>query len=272
MHNSSLLRYKNNYFSFILLLFVLVLCALPSALKAQKSQALSGKELAQKVHDRYVGDNSIAKVKMQLISEDGYVRKRRLTVITQHKNGLRNSFIRFTEPADIAGTGFLALENKDGETDQFLYLPALNRTRRIVSSQKGRSFVNTDFTYEDMQRRDIEEFSHSITGQESISGLDCWILESKPLSASDSEYYLVKSWVPKDIFLPVKTHYFDKNEKHIKTYTVNSLKRVQEIWTPLKVKMKDLQDEHATTMHTTQIKYNTDVKDSFFTKRYLERW
>ena len=214
----------------------------------------------------------MARVTMKLISEDGYERVRQLTMISQDKGELRNSFIRFTSPADIAGTGFLSLETENGGTDQFLYLPALKRTRRIVSSQKGRSFVNTDFTYEDMERQPVEDFTYKIVGQESIANLECRILESTPLPETESEYSRVKSWIPKDIFLPVRAEYFNKKGQHVKTYTVQALENIQGIWTPTKVKMHDLQDDHTTIMHTTQIEYNTDVQDSLFTTRYLERW
>ena len=236
------------------------------------AQALEAQNLAQKVYSRYVGDNSVAQVTMQLVSKDGHTRTRKLTMISQDRGELRDTFIRFTEPADIAGTGFLSLEKEGGQTDQFLYLPALKRTRRIVSSQKGRPFVNTDFTYEDMERQPVEDFSHAITGQDTIANLECRVLESKPLPETESEYSRVKSWIPKDIFLPVKTEFFGKNGKHIKTYTVQALENIQDIWTPTKVTMHDLQDDHTTIMHTTEIEYNADVQDSVFTTRFLERW
>ena len=265
MHFINRLSVKAIFF-FVLFGLQLVTASLLDAL------SLSGKEVADKVHDRYVGDNSIAKVTMQLVSEDGQVRTRKLTMITQDKDELRKTFVRFTEPADIAGTGFLSLEDSDGDTDQFLYLPALKRTRRIVSSQKGRSFVNTDFTYEDMERRPVEEFDHVVTGIEALASLECRVLVSTPQPEAETEYSKIKSWIPKDIFLPVRAEFFNDQGRHIKTYTVQSLEKVQDIWTPVKVTMHDLADNHSTIMHITQIEYNTDVQDPIFTKRYLERW
>ena len=140
----------------------------------------SGRELAQLVHDRYVGDDSVSGQTMELIPAAGQKRVRQLNVSVLEKNGARSTLLRFTSPADIEGTGFLAIEDGQGETAQFLYLPALNRTRRIVAGQKGRSFVNTDFTYEDMERRPVDDSDHVLVGDESLNNVQCWIMESRP--------------------------------------------------------------------------------------------
>lgn len=232
-----------------------------------------GRELAEKIHDRYAGDNSAGEAVMILKDEDGDKRVRDMTMLTlEQDNGLRRNFTRFTSPPDIAGTGFLSIEQGGGETEQFLYLPALGRTRRIVTSQKGRSFVNSDFTYEDMQRRPVDDSKHEITREEKIGGLDCWILETRPLPKAESEYGLIRSWIPKDIYLPVLMELYDKSEKHIKTYTVTKLKQIEDIWTPLEYVMKDLVDEHKTVIRIKRIDYNTDITEDYFTKRYLESW
>ncbi|MBW2742169.1 MAG: outer membrane lipoprotein-sorting protein, partial [Deltaproteobacteria bacterium] len=121
---------------------------------------MSGKELAQKVYDRENGDDSTAHMIMKLINKRGHERIRDFTSYSKDYSPLIKQLIRFTSPADIEGTGFLSIEKSEGETDQFLYLPSLRRTRRIVSSQKSNRFVNSDFTYEDMERRPVEDSEH----------------------------------------------------------------------------------------------------------------
>lgn len=251
----------------------LAIC-LTAPVSAAADSALDGRDLAQKVHDRSVGDNSAAEAVMILKDADGDERVRDMTLAAMEgETGLRRNFTRFTSPPDIAGTGFLSIEQGGGETEQFLYLPALGRTRRIVTSQKGRSFVNSDFTYEDMQRRPVDDSKHEITGEEKIGGLDCWILETRPLPKAESEYDLIRSWIPKDIYLPVLMELYDKSEKHIKTYTVTKLKRIEDIWTPLDYRMQNLEDGHSTIIRITYIDYNTEaISESFFTKRSLESW
>ncbi|PKN42133.1 MAG: outer membrane lipoprotein-sorting protein [Deltaproteobacteria bacterium HGW-Deltaproteobacteria-18] len=232
----------------------------------------SGQELAQLVHDRYVGDNSVSRQTMELIPAEGQKRVRQLNVSVLEKNGARSTLLRFTAPADIQGTGFLAVEDGQGGTAQFLYLPALNRTRRIVAGQKSRSFVNTDFTYEDMERRPVDDSEHTIVGDESLNKVRCWILESRPKTGTNSQYTSIRTWVAQDMLLPLRVDFFTGGETPVKRYAVLQLENIQNIWTETKVVMEDLPSGHKTTLETTSIQYNTGVLDSMFTQQALERW
>lgn len=236
------------------------------------AQGMNGRELAKKVHDRYLGDNFSAQAKMILIEEGGDKRIRDMTMMMLDEDRIRKNLIRFTSPSDIAGTGFLSIENEDGSTDQFLYLPALDRTRRIVTSQRGRSFVNSDFTYEDMTRRPVDDSEHDIVGKTQVSGRECWVLETRPLPEANSKYSLIRSVVPKNMHLSIKSEYFNKNGEHIKTYLVRELKKIQSIWTTMEYVMIQQQVEHRTVMRIEEIEYNTNIGEEYFTTRYLENW
>ena len=195
---------------------------IPSHAKGEPNQpgqtnvVLTGKELAQLVYDRDIGDDSCAHSVMGLISRRGKKWIRHFIAYQKDDGKLFKQLIRFTSPADIEGTGFLSFEKEDEATEQFLYLPALRRTRRIVSSQKDHRFVNTDFTYEDMERRRVEDYTHIISGEKKKQGRDCWILESRPKAKVQSQYSLVKSWVAKEIYVPLFVEYYSRNEKLIK--------------------------------------------------------
>lgn len=236
-------------------------------------KAMTGQELAQRVYDRYVGNNSWAEVTMELVNRQGQKRLRKLTMISQDKEGKRYSLIRFLTPADIAGTGFLSLEKDDGSTEQFLYLPALKRVRRVVSSQKGRSFVNSDFSYEDMERRPLSDATYKILGEKKVGNLDCWILESRMLPRAKSKYFKIVSYVPKGLFLSIEAEYYDRQGRLIKHYQVYKLEKIQGIWTPLFFEMQSLKKKHLTRMEILKIVYNdTKVDQGIFTKNYLSRW
>lgn len=234
--------------------------------------APSGQELARMVHDRYVGDDMASRQTMELVPTSGEKRVRELTVTGADRQGLRKSIIRFTSPADIEGTGFLALETEQDETEQFLYLPALKRTRRIVAGQKSRSFVNTDFTYEDMERRPVENSEHLISGEEALGGVSCWILESRPKPDSESQYSMVRAWVAKDMLLTLRVDFFTDGQDPIKRYTVLQVENIQDIWTETKVVMEDLNSGHKTVLETRDVKYNSNIPDSAFSQQALENW
>src|SRR5262249_1349621 len=128
--------------------------------------AEDGRMLAQKVYARDTGKDSYAKTEMLLLSKQGNERTRTMLVAAKVYGKVSKRYIRFTEPASIAGVGFLAWENEDRADDQFLYLPELGRVRRIVSTQKDRSFVNSDFTYEDLEKRKPDKDTHTIVRSE----------------------------------------------------------------------------------------------------------
>jgi hypothetical protein len=262
-----MLTRKSCFAGRVIPLLALACCLTLSSALAQPS----GEELARSVHDRYVGDDMTSIQTMELIPAKGQTRVRELEIIGADRDGLRRSLLRFTAPADIKDTGFLTLEDGQGGTEQFLYLPALKRTRRIVAGQKSRSFVNTDFTFEDMERRPVEDSDHAITGEESIGGVDCWILESRPKPASESQYTMIRAWVAKEMLLPLKVDFFTGGPDPVKRYTVLQLENIQDIWTETKVSMEDLDSGHKTVLGTSQIRYNTGVQDSVFTVQALEK-
>jgi hypothetical protein len=232
----------------------------------------SGEELAQTVYDRDIGEDSLSNQVMELVPAHGQKRVRELTISSSDRGNVRKTLIRFTSPADIQGTGFLAIEDHKGETEQFLYLPALKRTRRIVADQKARSFVNSDFTYEDMQRQPVEESAHSIVGEEDLNGVQCWILESRPKPEAESQYSMRKSWVAKEMHLALRVDFFSGSTDPIKRYTVLQLENIQEIWTETKLSMEDLGSGHKTILENKKITYDTGIPDSVFTQQALENW
>ncbi len=238
----------------------------------EKSNPISGREVAQKIFDRDNGEDFVAKMKMVLINKNGRKRVREFYSYEKDYGRLIKQLIRFVSPEDIAGTGFLSVEKDIGETHQFLYLPALRRSRRIVSTQKFRRFVNSDFTYEDMERKRVDDYFHTLMGSESRDGFACYVLESKPKQGIRSQYGSIKNWVVKDIFVPIYTEFYDKKGDLVKKYTVKKLSKVQGIWTEMLVEMEDLTRFHKTLLEVIQVRYNTGVKDSIFTRRFLEKW
>ena len=233
---------------------------------------LTPAQVAQLTYDRYLGDDMQMRGTMELTSKKGHVRNREYTSLRKDTNGERKQLIRFTAPADIDGTAFLTLEkDHSSNTEQHLYLPALKRTRRIVASQKGRSFVNTDFTYEDMQRHSVAAWDYQLDGEEVISGSACYILISTPKSGTDTQYSKTASWIGKNNFLPLKIIFWNKKGQKSKSYTVVSFATIDQIATETEVLMEDLLSGHKTRLKSLAIKYNAGLKDSLFTARALER-
>jgi hypothetical protein len=250
----------------------LALAALVVAATSWSAPALDARTIMKRVNDRDDGKDAYAKVEMFLTAAGGYSEKRSLIQAYKYFGGLRKTYTRFTEPASIDGTSFLSWQRgNDLDDDQFLYLPELGRDRRIVSSQKDGDFVNTDFTYEDMQERSVDKDNHTLVREEKIGTYDCWVIESAPKDPASSQYRRWVAWVPKDIYVPLRVEFYTKVVRQpTKVLTVSKLQKINGIWTVMSVEMKNLERKHATILRTLEVKYNRGVPDRMFTRPYLK--
>ena len=256
--------FKKNYIFFTILW--ITLCGTPAQAK------LTADDVAAKVFHRNVGEDMQLQGTMELISKNGHIRTREFISLRKDGNKSRKVLIRFLSPADIKDTGFLVLENTaNNKTQQHLYLPALQRTRRIVSSQMSRSFVNSDYSYEDMQRHPLSEWNYQLDKETTLNGQKCYLLISNAKTGTNTQYSKIISWVDKNTYIPLKSEMYDKNHKLLKTYNVVKTDVIQGIPTELIVVMENHSDQHKTRLTTLKIAYNNNLADRFFTTRALEK-
>ncbi|MGE4519405.1 MAG: outer membrane lipoprotein-sorting protein [Desulfobacteraceae bacterium] len=249
------------------LLFLFLFSVFTGPVFSEKSEA---EKIAYNSFHRDRGNNSVSSSQMVLIDEQGKKRVRNFTLKRYAENRLERQLIRFLSPADIEGTGFLAVEKEGYETDQFLYLPALRRTRRIVSSQKDQRFVNSDFTYEDMERHPLENYTYQLQGDAKVNNIDCHILLSAPKPGIQSQYGKTVSLIHKESFTPILIKFFNKKDQHVKTYKVLKFNKIQGIWTEMTVSMEDTVKNHKTYINTEKIAYNTDLNKEEVSQKMLE--
>lgn len=247
---------------------ILICAALIFSSSAAAQDALT---IAQRVYDRDDGRDSWAEGEMILIESGGKERPRQLVIATKDFGEITKRYIRFTEPSAIDGTSFLSVEQHEDSDLQYLYLPSLRRVRRIASDQKDRSFVNTDFTFEDLERRKVERDNFKILRSEACLTGQCWVMERTPQDKDDSQYEKLHTWVDKTSYLVVKSHMFDKKGKHFKTFEARDVKRIDNIWTVMHSTMSDLSSGHKTISKTKSVRYNKGVPDEVFTEKYLEK-
>ena len=254
------------------IIFLFLMTVMVAQNTAWGKVVISGQELAQQVFDRENGDDVTAQMKMILVNKLGRERVREFIFNSKDYGTRIKQFNRFLSPADIKDTGFLSIEKDGEETEQFLYLPSQRRSRRIVSSQRSRSYVNSDFSYEDMERRPVEDFEHIISGEETIGNINCYILESKPKDGVETQYGRIKKWIDLQKSMPIYIEYFDKKDKLIKKYRVVTFEKVENIWTEMEIVMEDLKRKHKTVLKVDKIAYNTGLDDEIFTRHYLENF
>jgi hypothetical protein len=177
-------------------------------------------------------------MRMKLYDRHGRVRERALTLATLQGKAGDRLLIRFTYPNDIRGTGFLVLEHPDADDERFLYLPSLGRVRRIAGAETQESFVGTDFTYEDIGGRELDEYTYAIVDENATwappggTARPVWQLESRRKDPS-AQFPRVVSLVLKDLFVVAQAEIYNRRKEQQKTYTVRRLEQVSgPRWTP----------------------------------------
>ncbi len=265
------MRYPNRLAITFTILLIALVCSMPRVLASDDDSALTGKEIVQKVIDKEEPTSSKADVKMILVNKRGDKRIREIILYRMEIDDLTRTMIRFLKPDDVRGTGFLVRERKNEDDEQFLYLPALGKVKRIASSQKSSSFMGTDFTYEDLQSTDLrEDDEHKRLADETINGQDCYVVETIPSKERDSQYSRLVNWIRKDNLIPIKTEFYDKKGKLLKVMEVKKLDKVDGYWTPLGTLMRNVQKDHQTLLVVDSVSNKAELSEEYFTERYLE--
>lgn len=231
----------------------------------------TGLWVAQKIDEREKGDDASLKMGMTLIDKKGRERQRKLFIIRKDFEGKDKLLLRFTYPKDIKGTSFLVWEHKGRDNERFLYLPALGRIRRIATREKDENFAGTDFSYEDISGRKLEDYTYKLIEEETIyEEKNCYLLASYP-KEKDLRYPKILSWVRKDNFVTIKAQYYNKKGEVEKTYKVLRLEKIDGIWTALGLSMENHKTSHKTFIKVKEVQYNIGIPSRHFERRGLKR-
>jgi hydrophobe/amphiphile efflux-3 (HAE3) family protein len=214
-----------------------------------------------------------------LINEGGHQRVRRLASLTRlNDDGLTQMRLaRFVFPPDVKGTATLMIEHPEGDDDMWVYLPALGKVRRLTGRNKSESYVGTDFSYGDILGHKVEDSTHRLLGSESLDAVECYMVESVPVSEKvrrESGYSRRVSWVRKDNFVAVKIEGYDLQDRLLKRYTASELRLVDPSsgrWQPMRMEMANLQTGHRTVLAYQEFKANAGIPVTIFTTRSLEK-
>lgn len=241
--------------------------------------ALTGREIMEKVDARDDGDNMSADVKMVLIDRKDHKRIREIKVFTKDKGKDTWKIQFFLSPADVKDTAFLTYDYYQGDRDddQWLYLPDLHKTKRIATSDKSSSFMGSDFSYADMTRRVVDEWNYKILKETEVNGQKVWLIEAVPVSTEvEDRYGYTKSvlFIRQDIFMGVRAVHWMKEGKKIKYQENREIKQIDGIWVATELHTKTTKNKvtlHKTVIEYTNIKFNQNRDDSFFSVRNLEK-
>jgi hypothetical protein len=246
----------------------LVVLALPGLALADE---LTADQLAARVvrGNGFTWEGATTRLRMVLIDQGGQRSERSLEVLGRRHDGLLESVARFMSPSDIAGTKFLMIEKKGGGSEQHIYLPGLKRTRRVVGREQEGSFMGSDFTYSDLQRKDDKDAKNTRLADENIGSESTYVLESKAGSSS-ATYGKIKTWIRKTDFIPLRTQFFDGDGKLAKTLYVRRTQDIEGKPAVVEALMKSASG-HSTELVVDSVKPSKDLPDAAFSPLTLDR-
>ena len=241
--------------------------------------AITADEIAKQVDERDEGDKSISTMEMTLIDKQGNNRVRKMKSYTMDKGEDTQSVIFFMSPADVRNTAFLTYDYDDSskDDDQWLYLPALKKTKRIASSDKSSSFMGSDFTYSDMTSREIDDYTYRIAKETTVRDHKVWVMESIPKTQKtidETGYTKSYMFVRQDNFVVVRALHILKETGKKKYLDVKKLEEIDGIWVATEIEMKTTKDKntlHRTILKLDDVKFDQDMDDAFFSVRRIEK-
>jgi hypothetical protein len=241
---------------------------------AAESPEEKGLAIAQEADRRDKGfKDSTANLLMVLKNRQGQesVRKIRIRTLEVEGDGDKSLSI-FDNPRDVKGTAFLTFTHKVGDDDQWLYLPALKRVKRISSRNKSGSFMGSEFAYEDISSQEVEKYTYKWIRDEVHDGQECFLIERYPVDKKNSGYTRQVTWIDKKEYREWKVEYYDRKDSLLKTLTIKAYQKyLDKYWRADEMNMINHQNGKSTRLVWSNHRFRIGLKDRDFNKNSLKR-
>jgi|SRR5579884_3625023 len=244
---------------------VLVLTALVAPLSAQDARQIvdESQKRTDATSQRYEG-------LLQVFDAKGKVSDKRWTFERLGSHGRSKAVLRFTAPAEVKGVALLIINHPERASDQWMWTPAIERDRRIALQDRSTRFFGTDFSFEDLEERDVNQYDYALVGDDVVDGAPCWEIASTPRQTKSSQYTKSLVWIRKDNYAFARIENFVKDEV-VRRLAYADIRNVQGIWTARQLEMTDLRRNSRTRLTLDQLEYNVPLKEEDFTLQAIRR-
>lgn len=209
-------------------------------------------------------------VTMTVSAEDGATETKTFELWSKKQDGLLRTVVKFTAPAKIAGTAFLLLQRAGQPDEQWVYLPAYKKARRITAKERTTAFAGSDLAYADLERRELKEATYKKLADETIGKDACNVIESTPKEGPSAIYGKVVSFMRKSDDVPLRTQFFGKDQKLEKTLFTKKIKTVSGKTIVSEARVERANSKRATDLRIDDVSFEANTPDSFFTVAALE--
>ena len=207
---------------------------------------------------------------LQVFDAKGKISDKRWTMERLGAHGQSKAVLRFTVPAEVKGVAMLIVNHPDRASDQWMWTPAIERDRRIALQDRSTRFFGTDFSFEDLEERDVNQYDYVLSGEEPIDGAACWKITSTPRESKSSQYTRSIVWVRQDNYAFARIENYVKDQVVRRLHYTN-IQNVQGIWTAKQLEMTDVRRGSRTRLTLDKLEYNVPLKDEDFTLQAIRR-
>lgn len=240
---------------------------------------LTALDIIHNINARDDGQHVSRSLAIELTDRRGITRTEKTIGFRKYFDGEKRTVLFYTEPGNVRGTGFLTFDYLDNalDDDQWLYLPALRKIRRISSSNRGDYFLGTDLTYEEIKKEnkiETEDYFFTFKGKKMIGLNEVLLVEATPVGKDEAQelgYSKVLLHVDPAIWMSRKSEFWDINGNHLKTVINKNIEQIEGVWTTLRVEVENHKTKHKTVLTFSDVDYLTPIEDGVFSQARLRR-
>jgi hypothetical protein len=232
--------------------------------------AQDARQIVQESQNRTRSKSQRYEGTLEVFSPSNKVSKKRWEFLRIGSFGDSKSVLRFLEPPEVKGVALLVFNHPDRASDQWMWRPAIEREQRIALQDRSTRFFGTDFTFEDLEERDVNQFDYRLIGDDGADGAACWKIESRPRRSKSSQYTNSYLWIRKDNYVVARIEAYNKKGL-ARAIRYSNIANVQGVWTARELEVSDPEKNSRTVLKLEKLEYNVPLKDDQFTLQALRR-
>ena len=259
-------------FHFIFFFFVCFAPSWPTGLQSSLIAADNARQIVEEAQKRTDAKSQRYEGVLQVFDSKGKIADKRWTFERLGSHGQSKVVLRFTAPAEVKGVAMLIVNHPDRASDQWMWTPAIERDRRIALQDRSTRFFGTDFSFEDLEERDVNQYDYTLAAGDdaTVDGAACWKIQSTPKESKSSQYTKSIVWVRKDDYAFARIENYVKDQV-VRRMAYSDIQNVQGIWTARQLEMADLRRGSRTRLTLEKLEYNVPLKDEDFTLQAIRR-
>ena len=240
------------------------------ALIPQFAPAQDARQIMIEVENRTRSRTEYYEGSLEVINSSQKITRKRWQYDRLGAYGNSKSALRFVAPPEVKGVSLLVINHPDRASDQWMWIPAQERDRRIALQDRSTRFFGTDFSFEDLEERDVDQYDFKLSGDDTVDNAACWKIESHPRDGKTSQYTSSILWVRKDRYFLVRTDNFNK-DRLIRQITYRDVESIDGIWTARTVAVWDKTRNSQTLLTLQKVEYNLPMREADFTRENLSK-